>query len=347
MRQLNRLLTCAVLALTGCATPEDPLEPEKSRASNLESARFNPSEPAPQQQDDWSCSVHTATWMLRATGSRETLSSVMNHMLARKQVTQASGLSDASGAGLADTLRELAKDGPSIGSTGDATFEEVAARAGRMAVGIGGRAWNHWSGVRGYDAHRDVLLLANSATSWQHVGDEMDRGEFARLGAMSMVWMDYGGGASQSPPTPSAEPSRPASSPASSPFVPTRRPPSEPFPPLEVRSSVRLAVFITQCSVEADAQRVWRTDGGGPKPSVSWATSMYPEEAKNDCGAAGPDGVHPLVFRSLSAGALEDAWIVECSGHGDGAQHVFHVDAEVDGHPAASFLYNEPNPDCD
>jgi hypothetical protein len=135
--------------------------------------------------------------------------------------------------------------------------------------------------------------------------------------------------------------------PAPAPFVEAPRPASDPFPALHVRERIGSDVFITQCSREGDANRVWQTNGTGPDPATSWAPAKYPEENKLSCGDAGPDGMHPLVFRSLEAGQLGGAWIVQCSGFGDQAQHVFHVDAEVDGHPAASFLYNEPNPDCD
>jgi hypothetical protein len=324
-------LTLALVA-SACAAPEVPVEEKKSKTSHLEAGRYNADEYAPQQPDDWSCSVHTTTWMLRSTGNDRTVDQMKDYMLSRGRVTTGAGLSDASGAGLAQTLRELVDGSPDIGSTGSASFSDVAAIAGKMAVGIGGRAWNHWSGVRGYDAQRDVLLLANSANNWMGVGTEMDRNEFARLGGMSMVWLDYGGGGGAAPPPP---------------FVEAPRPGSDPFPALHVRSRIGADVYITQCNAEGDANRVWQTDGTGPDPATYWAPAKYPEENRLSCGDAGPDGKYPLVFRSLESGQLGGAWIVQCSGNGDGAQLVFHVDADVDGHPAASFLYSEPNGECD
>lgn len=349
MRQVSWLFACVVsmsaAGAAACAAPSVPMEGHGSSRSHIEGGRYNPNEAAPQQPDKWSCSVHTTTWMLRATGNDHSIDAVSSYMLDHRRVTMQDGLSDASGAGLAQTLRELAEGSPSIGSTGSTSFDEVAARAGKMAIGIGGRAWNHWSGVRGYDAQADVLLLANSAVGFMRVGETMTREDFDRLGAMSMVWMDYGDGARATPASPA--PTTPSSSRGGSSFVPATRPVSHPFPPLEVRASVSAAVFVTQCNVEATAERVWQTDGRGPSPDTSWAPPKYPQEARQSCGAAGADGIHPLVFRSLRAGVLHGAWIVQCSGYGDGAQHVFRVDGEVEGHPSASFLYNEPNPDCD
>lgn len=333
MRTVSWILACTLVA---CSAPA-VVEGKGETTSHLESGRYDPSTYAPQQQDDWSCSVHTAAWMLHATGNSESLEAVRQRMLATGRVTQAQGLSDASGAGLAQTLRDLASDGPAVGSTGSASFDDVAARAGTMAIGIGGRAWNHWSGVRGYDASADVLLLANSAEGFKGVGTTMNRSQFASLGGMSMVWMDYGGGAAAAA----------NDAPAPTPFVPAARPASDPFPALHIRSKIASGVWITQCNESSDGERAWQTDGSGPDPATFWAPAKYPQMINDGCGTASSDGEYPLVLRSLEAGQLGGTWIVQCSGQGDGAQHVFYVDGEVDGHPAASFQYNEPNADCD
>lgn len=324
------LAAIVVLSVAACAPPVVDDEEQGSTTSALD-GRFNPDHPDPVQNDQWSCSVHTTTWMLQSTRNDETWSSVSRKMLNTGRVTYESGLSDASGAGLAQTLREMATGDPSIGSTGSASFDEVKDRAGRMAVGIGGRAWNHWSAVKGYDAQQDVLLLANSAPKWNGVGTSMDRDEFRRMGGISMVWMDYGGGAS-APATP---------------FEPAVRPASDPFPALHIRTDVAASGYVTQCNREASAERVWQTNGSGPDPETRWAPPSYAQQALKGCGKAGPDGVYPLVLRSVKAGERGGAWIVQCTGSGEGVQHVFRVDAVVDGHPAASFLYNEPNTDCD
>jgi len=100
------------------------------------------------------------------------------------------GLTDASGAGLARWLNdEYGELGYVSSNTDPVTFDDVAAEAaeGKHPLMIGGRGWYHWSGCSQYDSARDVLILKNPAGNWMGVGSEMDRDEFARLGAFSLV----------------------------------------------------------------------------------------------------------------------------------------------------------------
>lgn len=317
------LLIAGAALATACSSRTEDVG---SMTSALDS-RFDPSYPAARQAEDWTCAVHTATWMLQATGHDVSFSEVKSHMLSTGRVTSAYGLSDANGPGLAQTLRDFADGAPEIQNRGIVSFNDVAARAGHMAVGIGGRSWYHWSAVRGYDEGRDVLLLANSANGWQGVYQEMTRGQFANLGAMAMVWMDFG----QMPPPP--------------PFEPSARPTGGPFPALHVKTTLAGGQWITQCNEDASGERVWQSTDSGPDPETRWAEAKYPQEAKQSCGDV-HEGRHPIVFRSAAPGQVP-AWITQCTGTGEGLQHVYRVDAEVDGHPAATFLYNEPNGDCD
>jgi hypothetical protein len=307
-----------------CSTPPD--EGFGVSTANL-GARFDSGYPAPKQIDDWSCSVHTTTWMLRATGHDVTFNQVASRMKATGRVTEALGLMDSNGPGLAATLRDFAEGSPSIANQGVASFDAVAARAGHMAVGIGGRSWNHWSAVRGYDAGRDVILLANSAPEWKGAGQELTRAEFAALGAMAFVWMDFG----QTPPPP--------------PFAPSPRPSGGPFPALHVKGPIDGGHWITQCNESADGERVWQVEGGGPAPDTRWATAKYPQRITTSCGDA-KDGRYPIVLRNYEAGQF-GAWVTACTGDGDGLQRVYRIDAAVDGHPAASFQYNEASGDCE
>lgn len=321
---MRHLLFASFLLLTACgATPD---ESTRSSTSKID-ARFDPSHRAPVQTDDWSCSVHTTTWMLQSTGHPVTWSQMSSYMRNNGRVSTALGLLDASGSGLARTLREHADGSPDVGNVAYASFDDVASRAGHMALGIGGRAWNHWSAVRGYDASRDVILLANSAPGWKGAGQELDRGEFARLGGFSMVWMDYG----QTPPPP--------------PFEPTERPMGGDFEALHVKADIGAGEWITQCNESKDGERVWQTTNGGPDPETRWAESKYPQELRESCGDASAEGIYPLVFRSANAGSF-GGWVTQCTGTRDGYQAVYRTDAEVDGHPAAVFLYVEPNDDC-
>lgn len=318
------VISASVVA-SACAAPPEQVGRESAKID----ARFDPSHPAPRQVDDWSCSVHTTTWMLQATGHDVTWGEVSRRMLSTGRVSTALGLMDANGPGVAATLRDFADGAPSIGSQGYASFDEIAARAGHMAVGIGGRGWNHWTAVRGYDAKRDVILLANSAPGWKGVGQELDRGEHARLGGFAMVWMDYG----QSPPPP-PPPS----------FEKAPRPTGGPFAALHVKTPIGDGQWITQCNESGDGERVWQTTIGGPEPASRWAAPKWPQTVSASCGEP-RDGVYPLVFRSATAGSL-GAWVTQCSD-APGAQHVFRIDADVDGHPAAVFLYDEATADCD
>lgn len=311
-------------ATSSCAAPS--AEEVGTESAKLDS-RFDPTFPASTQVDDWSCSVHTTTWMLRATGHDVSWSQIASRMQATGRVTQAYGLSDANGPGVVATLRDYAT-AAEIQNQGIASFDEVARRAGHMAVGIGGRAWNHWTAVRGYDAKRDVLLLANSAPSWKGVGQDLTRGEFAALGAMAMVWMDFG----QIPEAPA--------------FEPSDEPTGGPFPALHVEDSIPAGHWLTQCNESADGERVWQTEGGGPDPITRWATAKYPQRVSATCGEKS-EGVYPIVLRSFSAGEFGATWLTECTGTGEGLQRVYRVDAAVDGHPAAVFLYDEENADCE
>src|SRR5262249_42563592 len=160
--------------VAGCAPSHD--EKAATTSDKLDS-RFDADTPASIQYDAWSCSVHTTYWMLAATGNAVSYADVVNRMTSRGRVTSASGLQDSGGSGVVATLSELASGEPEVNNAPYVSFDDIAARAGRMAVGIGGRGWNHWSGVRGYDIDRDVILLANPAPGWYGVGSELDRGE--------------------------------------------------------------------------------------------------------------------------------------------------------------------------
>src|SRR5205085_2490937 len=145
----------------------------------------------------------------------------------------------------------------------------------------------------------------------------------ARLGGFALVWMDYG----QIPEAP--------------PFEPSPEPTGGPFRALLVKAPVDAGSFITQCNESADGERVWQTDGSGPTEDMRWAPALYPQKPWESCGDASEEGVYPVVFRNMNAGDV-GAWVTQCSDE-PGIQHVFRSDGEVDGHPAAVFVYNEPN----
>jgi hypothetical protein len=135
-----------------------------------------------------------------------------------------------------------------------------------------------------------------------------------------------------------------ADDPPENPYEPGDRPEGGPFPALEIRSPTAPDQWITQCNESADGERVWQTLPSGPSPDARWASARYPQATNGDCGDA-PQGIHPLVFRSLPAGSF-GAWIVQCTGQ-DRNSRVFHAQGEVvAGHPAAPFSHYEQNASC-
>jgi hypothetical protein len=99
------------------------------------------------------------------------------------------GCTDKSGAGLADFVTRHYEY--ATGHNGyDASFDELAGLAGKQPYGISGGAWYHWSGLRGYDAESDVLLLANPASGWCGVTQVMNRAQFDALGPWSYFWIE-------------------------------------------------------------------------------------------------------------------------------------------------------------
>jgi len=307
----------ALVALLGGCT-RSPAESVGAAASTVDQGGYDPGTPDPAQTDDWSCSVHTTAWMLAASGYAATYDDVKSRMLSTGRVTPAAGLSDASGAGIVLTLEDFDAS-IRADNTGYASFDDVATRAGSAPVGIGGRAWNHWVAVRGYDGDRDLLLLANSAPGYRGVYSTLDRATFQSLGRFSMVWMSA---------APAVQPS------------PT--PPDGPFAALLVKTAIPSGEYVTQCD-DAGGESVWTTTASGPDNGSRWAAAVYPQTQSGACGD-GSSAHYPLVFRSASAGAVS-AWVTRCSG--TGVHEVFRIEDEVvDGHPAATFQYPEADEAC-
>ena len=153
---------------------------------------YNPDAKITPQPDPWSCAVRSAQWLLRSIGRNPGDAWIVQHLLDEGIVTREHGLMDASGATLAAWLtREYgAEMGWTAASAPLVTFDDVRAGAGVNPTLIGGRRWNHWSGVRGYDAARDLLLLANPSDGWQGIYQTMTREQFDALGTFSAVYID-------------------------------------------------------------------------------------------------------------------------------------------------------------
>jgi SH3-like domain-containing protein len=109
------------------------------------------------------------------------------------------GLLDGSGATIASLLRQryllLASNASPV------SFDEVAARAGKQPIAIGGARWyvspdgdvtGHWVAVRGFDGTQ--LLLANPGGTGPHFGQQaLTRDDFAQRAPFAAVWIDASG----------------------------------------------------------------------------------------------------------------------------------------------------------
>lgn len=150
---------------------------------------YDPATPPIAQDDPWSCSVTSARWALTALGRNPSERWIEETMLADGVVSRDLGLLDATGAGLAAFIRrQYGEFGFDANNEPAVSFDFVALEGGHAyPLLIGGRAWGHWSGCSGYDAERDLLILANPASGWQGVQQTMNRAQFEALGPFSMV----------------------------------------------------------------------------------------------------------------------------------------------------------------
>jgi hypothetical protein len=149
---------------------------------------FNSKEPPHIQEHDYDCSQDALEWAMWSLGRKPTENWMHDTMIAEGVMTPQVGLTDASGAGLAAFVkRHYGEFGFDANNENPVSFQALAEEIGPYPMLIGGRAWNHWSGLWGYDPGQDVLLLANPAPGWKGVGQTMGRQQFAALGTFSMV----------------------------------------------------------------------------------------------------------------------------------------------------------------
>lgn len=154
---------------------------------------YTPNAPVIPQDDGWSCAPTSLRWALTALGRAPGPSYIEDLLVQDGVVSHADGLLDSSGTGLAAWIGKHGAayygDEGFYGNNEPAiTFDGAALEGGHTyPILIGGRQWGHWTGVSGYDAARDLLLLANPADGWMGVGQTMNRAQFDALGPFSMV----------------------------------------------------------------------------------------------------------------------------------------------------------------
>ena len=166
-------------------------EPAQILSAELRNLTYNTAAAVDPQPDDWSCSLHSAQWLLRAIGrdpKRDWLvGQLVGPLYPGSIITREYGLMDSSGRTLAAWLQREYGDemGVRFEAMAVPTWEDAVSLASRQPYMLGGRTFNHWVGVRGYKDGK--LQLANPAGSWKGVGQEMDRDEWDALGAWSLV----------------------------------------------------------------------------------------------------------------------------------------------------------------
>jgi hypothetical protein len=153
---------------------------------------WNWKHPVELQDVPWDCAAASLTWALNAAGYPLSESEVVSG-LGPGRISPQYGLLDASGAGLVEYLAEL---GITADNMNPVTWQDVHNLAGHNPMVMGGRGWNHWTGVRaaGDIVGRpdiDQVLLANPAPGWMEVYQYIAGWQFDALGSFSAVWFAH------------------------------------------------------------------------------------------------------------------------------------------------------------
>ena len=186
---------------------------------------FDRNFPATIQDDDFSCAPSSLDWALRALGRSPGHSYVENLLLKDGIVSREQGLLVATGGPLAAWIGKKVPADVYYGADGfygnneasitwDALIPEISPFPPYPLL-LGGRNWGgsgfgHWSGVRGYDQARGVILLANPAGNGPKFGgQEMTRAQWDAKGPFSTVRVLHDDLLAVAPPvTPPPAPSR-------------------------------------------------------------------------------------------------------------------------------------------
>jgi hypothetical protein len=173
--------------LKGVALSDPSFFEKQERAVSL--ADWNWRLPPELQDVPWDCAAASLTWALNTIGRGVTEADVVTG-LGPSRISASYGLLDASGAGLVAYLGEI---GVQAANNPSASWYDVVSAAGFQPLIMGGRAWNHWTGVRISDQPLEpnlasYLALANPAPGWQNVDQVLSTWDFDTLGAFSAVW---------------------------------------------------------------------------------------------------------------------------------------------------------------
>lgn len=146
---------------------------------------YDPTIPAERQVQSWSCSVRTATFMLRSLGI-DMDASRLEDVLVPDYVTPELGLLQGDGAGLAAVLAD--QSGCPTGHRW-VDWAWLQAHAGTEPVGIGSGTLYHWTAVRGLNDD-GTIALANPAPGYGGLGDVMTEAQFNHWAPWAGVWIE-------------------------------------------------------------------------------------------------------------------------------------------------------------
>lgn len=233
---------------------------------DISKVTYNPNEPTHLQEEDFDCAQESTEWAMSALGRHPDDGWMESTMIAEGVLSAELGLLDGTGHDLADFIqRQWGEFGFLSNNETNISFTFAALEGGHAyPILIGGRAWNHWVGVRGYDAGRDVLLLANPSPGYKGVGDTLSEAQFHALGPFNMVriWHpdlleDTVADPPLSPPPlpepPTVEP-EPEPLPEPTPEPEPPNPPTPPIPPAPTRTPGFLIGEIRKMLDELEGQ---------------------------------------------------------------------------------------------
>ena len=166
------------------------------RAAPASVGRYNPDLPTEFQVNSWTCSIRSCAWLVKSLGV-ETSAETLHDLMVPRFVNEELGLLDASGAGLAQFIRD--QFALPARHDGDIRWEELPALCNGRPAAIGGRAWCHWVAVRRVNERGELELANPSRGGYRGVDSLMNAQQFAELGPFSAVWIDLPG---ESPPLP-------------------------------------------------------------------------------------------------------------------------------------------------
>jgi hypothetical protein len=164
--------------------------------------KFDPHYPAVIQNDDWSCAPTSLTWAMKALGRHPGDNFIEDDMVRLGLVTHEQGLMNHTGSGIVTWLQigdaqHYGSDGYGISNnqnpiSWDVLVPEITPYPPYpLLLGLpnwGGLGKGHWSGVRGFDPGRGVILLANPDTGTTYGHAALTRQQFeSRAGGNASI----------------------------------------------------------------------------------------------------------------------------------------------------------------